>query len=379
MKKSLLALSLAAALSGSAFAADVQVYGLIDLSLSYVHSDSDGWGSDSKFTMENAREFGSRFGIKGSEDLGNGYKVGFVLENGFKADTGEFDQGGKMFGRESHLDLYTPYGKFAFGSMPVYGSVLGADGLFRAIDPLFANYTEAFGSGFVTASSWTRVDNAISYVSPTFAGFTGYAMYSFKNSVSSVGDEGTSSTDRYGSLALRYQGASTEIVFVADTTIYGSDRTGAANSNNGYTYTLGGNYTLTNGLKLIAFGQYFKDQELRATPRAGVIKYGLTNFLSENGFKNTDYGFVDGYGLSIGANYPLFGGVIKGQLAYRDMDNQNDVDFTRYMASVGYDYQLSKRTAVYVMGGYTQEKIEYKGNDVTPNGYEFTFGTVHRF
>lgn len=379
MKKSLLALSLAAALSGSAFAADVQVYGLIDLSLSYVHSDSDGWGSDSKFTMENAREFGSRFGIKGSEDLGNGYKVGFVLENGFKADTGEFDQGGKMFGRESHLDLYTPYGKFAFGSMPVYGSVLGADGLFRAIDPLFANYTEAFGSGFVTASSWTRVDNAISYVSPTFAGFTGYAMYSFKNSVSSVGDEGTSSTDRYGSLALRYQGASTEIVFVADTTIYGSDRTGDANSNNGYTYTLGGNYTFTNGLKLIAFGQYFKDQELRATPRAGVVASGLTNFLTESGFKNTDYGFVDGYGLSIGANYPLFGGVIKGQLAYRDMDNQNDVDFTRYMASVGYDYQLSKRTAVYVMGGYTQEKIEYKGEDVTPNGYEITFGTVHRF
>lgn len=381
MKKSLLALSLAAALSGSAFAADVQVYGLIDLSLSYVHSDSDGWGSDSKFTMENAREFGSRFGIKGSEDLGNGYKVGFVLENGFKADTGDFDQNGKMFGRESHLDLYTPYGKIAFGSMPVYGSVLGADGLFRAIDPLFANYTEAFGSGFVTASSWTRVDNAISYVSPTFAGFTGYAMYSFKNSVSSVGDEGTSRTDRYGSLALRYQGASTEIVFVADTTIYGSDRTGAANSNNGYTYTLGGNYTFTNGLKLIAFGQYFKDQELSAAKgRAGVIKSGLTNFLVGGGLSiEKDYGFVDGYGLSIGANYPLFGGVIKGQLAYRDMDNQDDVDFTRYMASVGYDYQLSKRTAVYVMGGYTQEKIEYKGNDVTPNGYEFTFGTVHRF
>lgn len=382
MKKSLLALSLAAALSGSAFAADVQVYGLIDLSLSYVHSDSDGWGSDSKFTMENAREFGSRFGIKGSEDLGNGYKVGFVLENGFKADTGDFDQNGKMFGRESHLDLYTPYGKIAFGSMPVYGSVLGADGLFRAIDPLFANYTEAFGSGFVTASSWTRVDNAISYVSPTFAGFTGYAMYSFKNSVSSVGDEGTSRTDRYGSLALRYQGGSTEIVFVADTTIYGSDRTGAANSNNGYTYTLGGNYTFTNGLKLIAFGQYFKDQELSAAKgRAGVIKSGLTNFLAKGQGLSIaeDYGFVDGYGLSIGANYPLFGGVIKGQLAYRDMDNQDDVDFTRYMASVGYDYQLSKRTAVYVMGGYTQEKIEYKGNDVTPNGYEFTFGTVHRF
>lgn len=388
MKKSLLALSLAAALSGSAFAADVQVYGLIDLSLSYVHSDSDGWGSDSKFTMENAREFGSRFGIKGSEDLGNGYKVGFVLENGFKADTGDFDQGGKMFGRESHLDLYTPYGKIAFGSMPVYGSVLGADGLFRAIDPLFANYTEAFGSGFVTASSWTRVDNAISYVSPTFAGFTGYAMYSFKNSVSGAGTEGTSESDRYASLAVRYLGGPLEVVMVADTTIYGSGRSGNQNSDDGWTATLGGNYTFSNGLKLIAFGQYFKNMDLNAKQRAGVVLSGLENGMAalnaarENaGLEEfeADYGFVDGYGLSIGANYPLFGGVIKGQLAYRDMDNQNDIDFTRYMASVGYDYQLSKRTAVYVMGGYTQEKMEYKGENITPNGYEFTFGTVHRF
>ena len=383
MKKSLLALSLAAALSGSAFAADVQVYGLIDLSLSYVHSDSDGWGSDSKFTMENAREFGSRFGIKGSEDLGNGYKVGFVLENGFKADTGDFDQNGKMFGREAHLDLHTPYGKLAFGTMPVYGSVLGADGLFRAIDPLFANYTEAFGSGFVSASSWTRVDNAISYVSPTFAGFTGYAMYSFKNDgKSGTGDEGTSESDRYASLAVRYLGGPLEVVMVADTTIYGNSRTGARDhDDNGYTVTLGGNYTLSSGLKLIAFGQYFKDQELNAAKgRAGVIKSGIDNFLVGGDLTiEKDYGFVDGYGLSIGANYPLFGGVIKGQLAYRDMDNQDDVDFTRYMASVGYDYQLSKRTAVYVMGGYTQEKIDTGHDDVTPSGYEFTFGTVHRF
>ena len=271
MKKSLLALSLAAALSGSAFAADVQVYGLIDLSLSYVHSDSDGWGSDSKFTMENAREFGSRFGIKGSE--------------------------------------------------------VGADGLFRAIDPLFANYTEAFGSGYVSASSWTRVDNAISYVSPTFAGFTGYAMYSFKNSASSNATEGTSESDRYASLAVRYLGGPLEVVMVADTTIYGNARSGNQNSDDGWTATLGGNYTLSNGLKLIAFGQYFKNMDLNAQQRAGVVRDGLVagakavNAALGSNVLEEDYGFVDGYGLSIGANYPLFGGVIKGQLAYRDMDS----------------------------------------------------------
>ncbi len=384
MKKTLLALSLAGAFfaAGAASAADVQVYGLIDLGLAYVHSDADVNGVDdtSKFTMENAREFGSRFGLKGTEDLGNGYKVGFVLESGFRADDGTLDQGGDLFGREAHVDLYTPYGTITLGVMPVFGSTLGANGLFRAIDPLFANYTEAFGSGMISASSWTRVDNAVSYVTPTFAGFTGYAQYSFKNEGRDKSTEGKASTDRYASLALRYQGGAFEGIIVADTTLYGQDRAlldkKAATDDNGYTVTVGGNYTFDNGLKLLAFGQWFDSMYLA---RSGVSSLGLNNF-NNKGLKNGAYGFVDGYGLSIGANYPLGGGVIKGQIGYRDMDNTEDYDFTRWIAAVGYDYPLSKRTAVYVMGGYSQEKIEKKGvEDATPNGYELTMGMVHRF
>ena len=384
MKKTLIALSLAGAFAaaGAASAAEVQVYGLVDLSLAYVHSDADAPGVDStdKFTMENAREFGSRFGIKGMEDLGNGYKVGFVLENGFKADDGTLDQGGDLFGREAHLDLYSPYGTLTFGVMPVFGSTLGANGLFRAIDPLFANYTEGFGSGLITASSWTRVDNAVSYVTPTFAGFTGYAQYSFKNSTDGV--EGKSSTDRYASLAMRYQGGAFEGIIVADTTMYGSYRDNSKNQDDGYTVTIGGNYTFDNGLKLLAFGQWFDNMELSYKKgRAGVISSGLQNFDGLN-----DYGFVSGYGLSIGANYPLGGGVIKGQLGYRDMDNNDDTDpgrvdadFSKWMVAVGYDYPLSKRTAVYVMGGYSQEKIETKDEERTPSGCEVVAGMVHRF
>ncbi len=384
MKKTLIALSLAGAFAaaGAASAAEVQVYGLVDLSLAYVHSDADAPGVDStdKFTMENAREFGSRFGIKGMEDLGNGYKVGFVLENGFKADDGTLDQGGDLFGREAHLDLYSPYGTLTFGVMPVFGSTLGANGLFRAIDPLFANYTEGFGSGLITASSWTRVDNAVSYVTPTFAGFTGYAQYSFKNSTDGV--EGKSSTDRYASLAMRYQGGAFEGIIVADTTMYGSYRDNSKNQDDGYTVTIGGNYTFDNGLKLLAFGQWFDNMELSYKKgRAGVISSGLQNFDGLN-----DYGFVSGYGLSIGANYPLGGGVIKGQLGYRDMDNNDDTDpgrvdadFSKWMVAVGYDYPLSKRTAVYVMGGYSQEKIETKDEERTPSGCEVVMGMVHRF
>ena len=393
MKKSLIALAVAsAAMAGSAYAANVEVYGLIDTSLAYVYADPDAAGHDGegKFTMENAREFGSRFGLRGSEDLGNGMKVGFVLESGITSDSGELDQNGRLFGREAHINLTGDFGYLAFGLQPVFGSTLGQHGLFRAIDPLFANYTEAFGSGHASASMWTRVDNAVSYVTPTWAGFTFYGMYSFQNDskprnptlYKDGAREGSAEVDRYAALAARYQAGALESVLVWDMTTYGNERTTKPtdkygdNIDHGMTATFGGNYTFGNGLKVLAFGQWFKDQELN---RAGV----MSSALQAHGL-GTGYGFVDGYGLSLGVNYPIGGGVAKAQVAYRDMENQNDVEFNRWTIAAAYDYPLSKRTAVYAMTGYTQESFETPSGsankvDADPSGYEFTVGMVHRF
>lgn len=388
MKKSLIALAVAStAMAGSAYAANVEVYGLIDTSLAYVYADPDASGVDGsgKFTMENAREFGSRFGLRGSEDLGNGMKVGFVLESGIKSDSGELDQGGRLFGREAHINLTGDFGYLAFGLQPVFGSTLGQHGLFRAIDPLFANYTEAFGSGHASASMWTRVDNAISYVTPNWAGFNFYGMYSFENDSTKTyernADEGSSGVDRYAALAARYQQGALEMVAVYDTTMYGNDRAAATKyDDNGQTFTFGGNYTFGNGLKVLAFGQWFKDQELN---RAGVMSSALSAHKLGTGPAN-GYGFVDGYGVSLGVNYPIGGGVAKAQVAYRDMENQDNTEFNRWTIAAAYDYPLSKRTAVYAMTGYTQESMEgvnsdSKKVDADPSGYEFTVGMVHRF
>lgn len=381
MRKTLVAVAAALAFGSlSAHAGDVQMYGLIDVGLSYVHSDADQPGVDSvdKFTMENASEFGSRWGIRGTEDLGNCYKVGFVLESGFKSDDGTLDQGGRLFGREAHIDLYSPYGTLSAGVLPVFGSVLGANGLFRAIDPLFANYTVGFGSGFATASKLTRVNNALSYVTPTFSGVTGYAMYSFQTDTTTDPNqvEGKSSADRYASLALRYQNASLEGILVADTTLYSNQRTDEKkHSDDGFTITVGGNYKFDSGLKFVTFYQYFQDQELSAAQRGGVAFDGIKSFTGGDG-----YGFVDGWGASFGVHYRCGRGTLKGQIAYRDMDNQNDVDFTRWTVAAGYDYSLSKRTAVYAMAGYSQEKLEQANKEsATPNGYQIVIGTVHRF
>ena len=262
--------------------------------------------------------------------------------------------------------------------LPVFGSVLGANGLFRAIDPLFANYTVGFSSGFASASKWTRVNNALSYVTPTFSGVTGYAMYSFQTDTTTDPNqvEGKSSADRYASLALRYQNASLEGILVADTTLYSNQRQGnKKHSDDGFTITAGGNYKFDSGLKFVTFYQYFQDQELSTAQRGGVAADGINSFTGGDG-----YGFVDGWGASFGVYYPVAGGTLKGQIAYRDMDNQNDVDFTRWTVAAGYDYSLSKRTAVYAMAGYSQEKLEQaKKESATPNGYQLVIGTVHRF
>lgn len=386
MKKSLIAVSvLGAFAAGAASATDIQLYGLINPGLTFISSNGDYAGAETQnsFSMEEGKEFGSRWGIRGTEEINSDLKVGFVLESGFRSDTGALGAAsntGRIFDREAHLDLHTSYGKLSFGRMPLFGSVLGADGLFRAIDPLWANYTSAFGSGQATASDWTRVDNAISYVTPTFAGLTGYAMYSLKKDGTKDGEESMAESDRYASLALRYQNGNLEGILVADMTMYGSvDSKAPADVDNGYTVTLGGNYSFSNGLKLLAFAQYFDDQYLNAAARAGVTLDGLMHVTGKD--KANAYGYVSGYGLSLGMNYPIGEGTLKGQVAYRDMDNTDDVDFNRWYVALGYDYPLSKRTNLFAMTGFTQEKVENNvtKEEATPYGYELSVGIVHRF
>ena len=380
MKKSLLVLALAGALSAGAYAANVEMYGLIDTSLVYVHTDAD-FGENAKndsFTMETAQQMGSRWGLRGSEDLGNGYKIGFTLESGFESETGalEVKQGNRLFGREANLNVSGDFGTVWAGRMPVFGSVLGPNGLFRAIDPITANYTSALGSGYATASMWTRVDNAIAYRTPTYSGLTGYAMYSFKMDNEKESDshiEGKASADRYTSLALRYQAGPLEAILVGDMTDWGNlgDNKGR---DDGYTVTLGGNYTFDGGLKVLAFYQYFDSMRLNANARGGVAKDGILAITDKAG-----YGFVDGWGTGIGVNYPIFGGTARAALNYRQMDNEKGVDFTRTTVGAAFDYPLSKRTWTYVMTGYSQEKVEAAKKEGTPNGYQLSLGLVHKF
>ena len=177
MKKTLAALAILGAFAGSAAAADVTLYGLVDYGFSFEHTDGDtaADASDS-FQMKSGQNSGSRFGVKGTEDLGNGLKVGFVLENGFAGDSGTFSTTNKLFDREAQLNLSGAFGTIAFGRMGQLASANGSFGLLGQTSPFSSGWGDSIGQKYVTADGWTRFDNTITYATPDFAGFKVYAQ-----------------------------------------------------------------------------------------------------------------------------------------------------------------------------------------------------------
>ena len=94
--------ALSPALSAAATATSVQLYGLIDTGLQYINN---GPGGNSKTGMSTGNLSGSRWGLRGTEDLGDGLSTVFVLENGFDSDNGTTMQGGRLFGRQAYVGL----------------------------------------------------------------------------------------------------------------------------------------------------------------------------------------------------------------------------------------------------------------------------------
>lgn len=113
--------------------------------------------------------YGSRIGFRGNEDLGGGLRAYFHLEGGFSADSGQFGQGGRIFGRKSLVGLSGSWGALEAGR-----EYAPAFYILSATDPM------QLAIGSATATVWSgspgtavgRTDNSISYNSPSFGGVT---------------------------------------------------------------------------------------------------------------------------------------------------------------------------------------------------------------
>lgn len=168
MKKSLLALAVLTSFAGAASAqSSVTIYGVVDAGI----TRETGAIAGSVTKLASGVQSGNRLGFKGSEDLGNGLKAIFQIENGFDIDTGMTRQGGRLFGRQAFVGLAGNAGTVALGRQ--YNPIFGA---LDSIDP--------FGTGLpgqtvnLMSPGNVRTDNAITYTTaPNNVGFTGTVLY----------------------------------------------------------------------------------------------------------------------------------------------------------------------------------------------------------
>lgn len=368
-KKTLAAVAVLGAFAGSAFAANVTMYGIVDTGLGYTSIDK-GHGEDvNTFDMRTGANSASRFGIKGEEDLGNGLKVGFVLENGFDSDDGELGNGSRLFGREALLYVGGDFGELGMGRQGELASGNGRYGLFGGkVSPFSTGWTDIAGHKYVMGAGFDRMDNVVTYKTPTFAGFNVLAQYSFKKDNKSTeykdNREGSSAVDRQYALGASFTAGDLYLTgIVTQTNLQFLDKQDVEDP---LTVSLGGNYNF-GVAKLYVATQYFKDSPLAVK----MIQSG-------------DKGKFDGFGLSVGADVPAFGGTAKVLVGYMDAEDQNPDanDVQRYTFSVGYEYPLSKRTFVYGGAGYymdSYDKALVAGADDKASVAAVNAGLVHKF
>jgi len=95
----------------------ITLYGVVDAGVEYLtHVPNTGTGGSNNVVRVSAGNLStSRWGLRGSEDLGGGLKGIFTLENGFDLDTGNANQSGRLFGRQAFVGLQNQYGALTLG------------------------------------------------------------------------------------------------------------------------------------------------------------------------------------------------------------------------------------------------------------------------
>lgn len=193
MKKSLLAVAVAAALPAFAQAqSSVTMYGILDASVEYSNDDANSainvangnfTKGDATIRVNSSHQSGSRFGVRGVEDLGGGLKAIFTIEHRLNVDTGTTAGGGFNTGNgafwngQAWVGLQAGWGQLTAGRQysPIFWALLPADFTGYGFYNNWAGFT---GNNFgLSPQGPIRLDNSLSYKSPTFGGLTVYAVY----------------------------------------------------------------------------------------------------------------------------------------------------------------------------------------------------------
>jgi general bacterial porin, GBP family len=370
MKKTLLAVALLAGFAGAAQAADsVTLYGLIDAGIGYEQVKFNGH-SQSRIAGVQGVSSGSRFGLRGSEDLGDGLRAVFNLEGGFGPMNGQSLQNGRLWGRQATVGLDSDsWGRLEFGRQTNLASKY-----FGSIDPFSISYNTAnLGTTFSSANTM-RLDNMVLYQTPSMDGFKVGVGYSFSADDSVTDDKqkgfATGNNNRVLTAGVQYLNGPLNLAAAYDRFNPSNDTTGGKSSSRIQEYIIGGTYDFEVVKVAAAFSQtrdgWFIGQNMGTTPD-GMQKLGT--FKLADGFRANSY--------MIGATVPLGRHAVFGswQRATPNNDKLTGDDATFNVYSLGYTYDFTKRTNLYAYASYGDNyAFQHDARDTA-----FAVGVRHRF
>ncbi|MCW8929297.1 MAG: porin [Gammaproteobacteria bacterium] len=306
--KKLIAAAVAAAViaPASVMASGPVLYGKLQMSLNVL--DNNGSGA-SEYSETSLNSNHSRIGVKGSEDLGNGMKIGYLIEWSVDMDGDESSAGGSDLGeRNRAITLSGDWGTMLVGKWDTPFKTVG-----RKVE-LFAERLGDQRNMNTFATLDQRADNVIAYVTPNMNGFSATVAYVVDVASANGADDSDQSAVSFNTIynngpmlvALGYANY--------DDGVFG------ANMENQKTWRLAGSYS---------FGDF-------------KILGSYTDITDGNGVNNQDSEI-----WTLGASYKMGNNTIKFQYGDRDeYDNTNETGANQW--AIGLDHTMSKRTTVYV-------------------------------
>ncbi|MGV2289614.1 porin [Trinickia sp. YCB016] len=342
--------ALPAVLATAASSADaVELYGAVDNFISYAKV-----GSQSTFALQSGGTSTSRFGMKGSEDLGGGWRANFQLEAGFESNTGAMGSQGTLFNRESWVGLsHANYGALQMGRLyPAY-LPLSADPFYGVgkLSPFASFFLLVNDLGAGARALPARQPNSVAYTTPSIGGAT------LKLLAAPSGDNNGPRWDALGAVA-EYNGGSTSAALSYNSLWCSPSLTPKSCNITVRTDVAGASLSQVLG-NVTLLGAY---QFMRPNADNTYVAQAAT------------VGFI----AQVGKDF------VRGSVAYRTVSGKQDQALG---ALIGYDYTLSKRTNLYARAGAIRNqgasKIYYLAAPISDAGESMpvvaAVGLRHKF
>jgi predicted porin len=360
----------------------ITVYGLIDQALEWSNPTKNAANEQrgsSGWRVVNGVSNGSRFGIRGSEDLGGGLKAIFAIETRFDADTGEITgsrarpadpadpASGKLkfWNAQSWVGLDSQWGRLTAG---------------RQYVPLFSGLANLDASGYryydhLSQFFNNRLDNALLYQTPAFRGLTIQVMYAFSGALAAPANTGATAYpqgkgDSRGAGARWDRG---DFSLGGGYMEYGADKSGNALFSNRVEWGAGASY------------RFSRTGQIGLIYLVSNLGSGVTNIADDNPSGSisdlkvtTDFIILSGrIGLGSGS------GMLYVNYAYKNPRSDTDLKSPNLLG-ITYDYPLTRRTDVYLaLGNETHIKYAIPGASTSSYAYgsaqRVAFGLRHLF